>query len=89
MAKIEMQMLDQRHEGVSRYLIQKKRGKLTLDEVEEACREHIGEGAHCVWQFTVHEDYGGWFDEDDGGDQVVIEVAEPSCQCPVCLNTIR
>lgn len=46
--KITFEALDDQN-GVSRYLIQKKLGKLTLDEVQDTCREHLGVGFHCVW----------------------------------------
>ena len=86
--KIAFEALDEQN-GVSRYLISKRRGKLTLDEVQDACREHLGEGYHCVWQWRIRAEGGNdcWLEEDEG-DCVIIETAEPTCSCPVCLQRL-
>ena len=86
--KIAFEALDDQN-GVSRYLISKRRGKLTLDEVQDTCREHLGVGFYCVWKWRIREEggNGNWYEEDEG-DCVIIETAEPTCNCPVCLQRL-
>ena len=86
--KIAFEALDDQN-GVSRYLISKRRGKLTLDEVQDTCREHLGVGVYFVWKWRIREEgvNGNWYEEDEV-DCVIIETAEPTCNCPVCLQRL-
>lgn len=67
--------------GNDTIVIEKRRGRLTLDEVQEAVREHIfdrggaaSENGVYAWLFGVRQDteIGSPFEEEPKGDRVEI-----------------
>lgn len=66
------------------YTVRKKKGKLSVAEIQEALREKHLEGLWCI-QFPVGEDtYDGWSLTEPVGDAVDVWSIEQDCGCPIC-----
>jgi hypothetical protein len=77
--------LPRRLQGTETYLVTKTRGKLTLDEIEEALKAKGLEGWFCIVLRVADEDtYTGWELEEPKGDMVYVSFIDEACDCPVC-----
>ena len=70
-----------------RYIIRatKKRGKISVAEIQDAMRDKRIEGVFCIIFGAGpdgHQCTG--FDEDYGGDVVDIQIVEEDYTCPIC-----
>ena len=63
----------------------KKRGKISVAEIQDAMRDESIEGVFCIIFGAGYDGYQ-WdaYDEDDGGDVVDIQIVEEECTCPIC-----
>ena len=63
----------------------KKRGKISVAEIQDAMRDKRIEGVFCIIFGAGYDGYQ-WdaYDEDDGGDVVDIQIVEEECTCPIC-----
>jgi hypothetical protein len=76
-------------DGTTRVLVEKRRGKLTFEEIREALREEFTQyGGTCFFAMIVkaseEDGYQGWMDGDDAGDTVELLQIEEGYDCPVC-----
>lgn len=55
------------------YIIQKQRGTLTLEEIQQALNEHHGEDKYFIWfdtENSYYDEQGVWIDVAPKGDCV-------------------
>lgn len=77
--------------GQDRYDIIKKKGRLTLEEIQEALGEEGVEGYVAII-LRVGDLFDGWSDESQAeGDSVTCYPISEGEKCPVCqkISTIR
>ncbi len=76
--------------GAMRAIVRKSRGKLTVEEIQDALRESVVESGGGCYHFVViikaTEDtgYQGWMDDEDRGDTVELWEIFEGDTCPVC-----
>lgn len=78
--------LEQTYDCHGRFMIRatKKRGKISVAEIQDAMRNQRIEGVFCII-FGAGCDGFQWSDYDDEvGDVVDIQIVEADCTCPIC-----
>lgn len=76
--------LPPRLQGTESYLITKKRGKITLEDIEESLKEIGCDGYVCIVLKIMQDGYDGWTDSDSTEDRVYASFIDDAYDCPVC-----
>ncbi|MBQ7620814.1 MAG: hypothetical protein IJV02_00165 [Candidatus Methanomethylophilaceae archaeon] len=86
--KVEFLLPSERPRGLSEtetYKVTKSRGKLTLEDIEDAFKEYGVEGYVSIVLKISENDYSGWDDDETPkGDMVYATVIDEGLNCPIC-----
>ena len=79
--------LPNRFKGTENYRISKTRGRLTLDDIEEALKRTGGDDGFYMIVLNIRQDsYTGWEMGEEKGDSVIVQYIYEGEPCPLCAE---